>query len=349
MSKNCCTFAVGNGFSAQSMKRLTNILFLLVPLWCLFSYAQTPFDSFAPESSRPMLDLDFIRARNAYHAQKAITTATILYFVDITNGNIIASVPLTDELRKWLSVDPLSDKYPNISPYAYCAWNPINKIDPDGRDWYEAEDGQIMWTKAHSQEEMQQLNINGKYLDKVVLDYKGSRYETLGWKYPGMEGFDGKHTYGYIDGLFSIPAEVTLYGPRGADDITTGMLGYTMTSDYSTFGAIEQGGYSVKYDEPGKEPPLPSHWLVVGRVPEMDGKPNNSPKAGVNKGFPYKTGIYVHSTNQSGYAGVTIWDPYTGRPQSGISVGCPLLSPKDYKTFENKMAGQKSFWLRITR
>ncbi len=32
-----------------------------------------------------------------------------------------------------LSVDPLSDKYPNISPYAYCAWNPVNIIDPDGR------------------------------------------------------------------------------------------------------------------------------------------------------------------------------------------------------------------------
>ncbi len=34
----------------------------------------------------------------------------------------------------WLSVDPLADKYLHISPYAYCSWNPINKIDPDGRD-----------------------------------------------------------------------------------------------------------------------------------------------------------------------------------------------------------------------
>lgn len=34
----------------------------------------------------------------------------------------------------WLSVDPLAEKYPNISPYAYCSWNPVNKIDPDGRD-----------------------------------------------------------------------------------------------------------------------------------------------------------------------------------------------------------------------
>jgi hypothetical protein len=33
----------------------------------------------------------------------------------------------------WLSVDPMADKYPNISPYAYCAWNPVKLVDPDGK------------------------------------------------------------------------------------------------------------------------------------------------------------------------------------------------------------------------
>jgi RHS repeat-associated protein len=33
----------------------------------------------------------------------------------------------------WLSVDPMADKYPSISPYAYCAWNPVKLVDPDGR------------------------------------------------------------------------------------------------------------------------------------------------------------------------------------------------------------------------
>ena len=32
----------------------------------------------------------------------------------------------------WLSVDPMADKYPSISPYAYCAWNPIKLVDPNG-------------------------------------------------------------------------------------------------------------------------------------------------------------------------------------------------------------------------
>ena len=37
-------------------------------------------------------------------------------------------------MTMWLSVDPLADKYPSISPYAYCAWNPVKLVDPDGRD-----------------------------------------------------------------------------------------------------------------------------------------------------------------------------------------------------------------------
>ena len=34
----------------------------------------------------------------------------------------------------FLSVDPMSDKYPSISPYAYCSWNPVKFVDPDGRE-----------------------------------------------------------------------------------------------------------------------------------------------------------------------------------------------------------------------
>ena len=42
----------------------------------------------------------------------------------------------SDLMTAWLSVDPMADKYPNISPYAYCAWNPIQIIDPNGEDIY---------------------------------------------------------------------------------------------------------------------------------------------------------------------------------------------------------------------
>ena len=38
-------------------------------------------------------------------------------------------------MTMWLSVDPMADKHPSISPYAYCAWNPIKFVDPEGKDF----------------------------------------------------------------------------------------------------------------------------------------------------------------------------------------------------------------------
>src|SRR5690606_31146250 len=37
-------------------------------------------------------------------------------------------------LGRWMNVDPLAEKYPSISSYAYVANNPIIYIDPDGKE-----------------------------------------------------------------------------------------------------------------------------------------------------------------------------------------------------------------------
>ncbi len=42
-------------------------------------------------------------------------------------GTIIRGVVL------WLSVDPLAEKYPNVSSYVYCLDNPIKFVDPNGQ------------------------------------------------------------------------------------------------------------------------------------------------------------------------------------------------------------------------
>jgi len=48
----------------------------------------------------------------------------------------------SSDLSIWLSVDPMSDKYPNLSPYAYCANNPIKLVDPNGEEiWIVGDDG----------------------------------------------------------------------------------------------------------------------------------------------------------------------------------------------------------------
>ena len=68
----------------------------------------------------------------------------------------------SSDLSIWLSVDPLSDKYPSMSPYAYCANNPIKLIDPNGEGWYLPENS----SKPEWDKDINSTNIpeNAKYL-----------------------------------------------------------------------------------------------------------------------------------------------------------------------------------------
>ena len=34
---------------------------------------------------------------------------------------------------QFTQMDPFSEKYPHLSPYAYCAGNPVRYVDPDGQ------------------------------------------------------------------------------------------------------------------------------------------------------------------------------------------------------------------------
>ena len=48
----------------------------------------------------------------------------------------------SSDLSIWLSVDPMSDKYLSLSPYVYCANNPIKLVDPNGEEiWIVCSDG----------------------------------------------------------------------------------------------------------------------------------------------------------------------------------------------------------------
>jgi RHS repeat-associated protein len=54
---------------------------------------------------------------------------------------------LETEIGRWFVIDPLSEKYYSLSPYSYCAGNPVNRIDPDGMsydDYYSSNDGKYL-------------------------------------------------------------------------------------------------------------------------------------------------------------------------------------------------------------
>ena len=81
-------------------------------------------------------------------------------------------------LTGWLSVDPMMDKYPSISPYTYCAWNPVKLVDPDGREIDEyrlnTETGSLVLTKK-TKDNFDIIipdneNIEFKFVSKGILN-----------------------------------------------------------------------------------------------------------------------------------------------------------------------------------
>ena len=77
----------------------------------------------------------------------------------------------SEVLTGWLSVDPLSDKYPSISPYAYCAWNPVKLVDPDGMeidDYYNLKGDLIKHTSEGNNKYLVLTNGNDVIDDKKL-------------------------------------------------------------------------------------------------------------------------------------------------------------------------------------
>lgn len=243
-------------------------------------------------------------------------------------------------LGRFMSVDPWTQKYPWQSSYCGLDNNPILKIDPTGggaEDWVEDKNGKIKWDdNATSQATTQK---GEKYLGKVVVEFKGSRDEKLGKK-------DGRS--GYINGEGAKTAKVTVYGAGGANDVHT-FTGYTMTSDATEYGAIDEGLYEGNYDEKGKGGTIESNWVLNyrGNVREKDGGTNpNAPSQVDENGEGYKNQIFIHSTNNNGYAGIL--------PKTEISSGCLLIAPSDWSVFNNIMngyndQGYSTFKVQISR
>ncbi len=65
-------------------------------------------------------------ARYTFSAKERDTETGLSYF---------GSRYYSSDLSIWLSVDPMSDKYASLSPYVYCADNPVKLVDPNGEDY----------------------------------------------------------------------------------------------------------------------------------------------------------------------------------------------------------------------
>ena len=96
--------------------------------------AQTPYDAFAPEQSNKKM-LECTQEQSFLLVNKD-TAATVRYLSFNTRTlevkcfskeqQEIVSKVLEPEDFKFITIDPLAEENYDISPYAYCANNPIN-------------------------------------------------------------------------------------------------------------------------------------------------------------------------------------------------------------------------------
>ena len=103
----------------------------------------------------------------------------------------------SDLMTGWLSVDPMADKYPNLSPYAYCGWNPVRLVDPDGRKIDSATVSQNIWNMVTPSSE----TYNEKFAN--VFNQLATDNTTLfsfeKWDNPRMSNDGESYVFGQIE------------------------------------------------------------------------------------------------------------------------------------------------------
>ena len=165
------------------MKKLLYIFFFACLLLPIALRGQTPYDSFAPESSRPMLEADALYeeiVKENRQTDTILCAAVIdfqsqsLYLISLADGTLLASAPLTDEIQKWLSVDPLVDKYIYASPYIYCNGNPIKYVDPNGEGPQDKAAGWVVGIITNIIPFAGLTNVRDSYVPDNPADYNAS-------------------------------------------------------------------------------------------------------------------------------------------------------------------------------
>ncbi|MDR0863809.1 MAG: RHS repeat-associated core domain-containing protein, partial [Candidatus Symbiothrix sp.] len=79
-------------------------------------------------------------------------------------------------IGRFMAIDPLAEKYPWMSPYAYCKNNPVNRIDPTGMvDYLASTMTPELWQNFNPEEDTMTLN-------EVAITPKGGGAMTVEWE-----------------------------------------------------------------------------------------------------------------------------------------------------------------------
>lgn len=143
-------------------------------------FAQTPYDSFAPEQSKKeMLKLAQLSYKiynddtlsNIKYLEFDAETMTVQYYNQ--NDSAVSAYALNMKEMKWSSIDPMAAKYPQLTPYNFVDNNPISNIDKKGDSTlYYSSTGVLLFASRDNLENMLVI------IDASNVEAFGNRIES---------------------------------------------------------------------------------------------------------------------------------------------------------------------------
>ena len=151
------------------------------------------------------------------------------------------------DLSIWLSVDPMADKYPGVSPYTYCANNPVVLKDPDGRIF------ELYGDQEDVNEAIQLMNNCFPSSDPIFgLDgNKVTSRELTNEEYSNFS-MEQKAFYHTISSTIADESTTSIEIVRNSNDILIGSF-YEQAIDIGDINAIGEGAAINCYSTFGHE------------------------------------------------------------------------------------------------